>query len=1086
MSVARILICSDFLVTSETEQYNNRRWLKDLIHRPILMATGMKSETFSSTLTNPSGFSRAEFMKRSGINFDFNSKQGWFSPEQVSSESLAYLGSFLSSDDFLIGYELSESTRQTLDRAGIRYMDIWLHPIRFLDDILFGFFSNVPKVHQKIGEFNLPEEHFWLYADRLKIQNYKGWDRKEFGLKNGSALFIGQTLVDKAVCDQGKFLNALDFKSEIENLAAKHTCLYYSRHPHVKNGDENILKWLKTVPKVELLDAPTYRVLADSAIKVVAGISSSAVLEARYFGKETRLLFKPVIQHGKGKNKYASIYQEFVSPHFWSAVLSPVTSVRDCPRVLFLDGKDKLRDMLAFYWSYPQIDKQEAMRVKLQAVANAQQKMKTMTGTMQIAALSPSSKNVAADVPVSPGESEQSVIKRFKLAMRDAKVVSFDVFDTLVQRPFDRADAIFEHMAPRANAILGYRADFISLRKNSRNLAKNLARNEEVLLSDRYTMIAQAAGGSLADAKALLQLELDSELELLSPKPIGQLLFRLARESGKRVILVSDTYFDQAFVTRILEKNGFSGYERLFCSSEAGLLKATGNLYPFVTEQIGTDKVLHVGDNAHVDRTQAERAGWKAFYVPSSWDSFCQRTLAAQQLKFADAYTHHLIRGLAANRLMKNPFGLPTPSFAGGSMRELGYTLIGPMMGAFAAWVLQRAMQEGIKELFFLARDGWIVKQCYDRLASQVPGAPRATYLYASRRSVNVAAIRTLAEAQALLAVNWSPTPVEELLAARFGLAAVSKEALEAAGLQLAQTVSFKTDRAKVEKLVEILWPQLSAQIEEERALLSQYYREQGLFGQVPAAIVDIGHNGTMQLALARLTGRSLGGYYFATYSGISDVEKAGLAAAGFVGERLNGKAADHPYCRNILMFELMFLNQEGSFVRMEQKDGKLRPLMLPLTGEESRVKFIGEVYSGVLDFTADVVQVLGPQVERLSITGAEAIAAYVALLEAPTQAEAQLFEGIVFENVYSGRKVRHVLAPGRSQDAVAGSIWQKGAEVVCSKQVVSNGNTVKRLARWTLRHFVSERKLRKFDQDPRQFWLDAKFVPLRRLAKFV
>ncbi len=39
-----------------------------------------------------------------------------------------------------------------------------------------------------------------------------------------------------------------------------------------------------------------------------------------------------------------------------------------------------------------------------------------------------------------------------------------------------------------------------------------------------------------------------------------------------------------------------------------------------------------------------------------------------------------------------------------------------------------------MEKLFFLSRDGYIVKQCYDLLAQTISGAPVSEYMYASRR----------------------------------------------------------------------------------------------------------------------------------------------------------------------------------------------------------------------------------------------------------------------------------------------------------------------------------------------------------------
>jgi len=365
-----VYIAADFLMTKESEQFNNRRWFKDMLHRPLVISTGQSPEAFSSSLTDKSKLNRKEFFALSGIELE-DTLQFWFNPLKITQKSIDYLNTFLPKGSILIGYELGEPTRDVLKRAGIVYIDIWLHPIRFYDDILFGFSSNNKNVYEGIKPFHLSDDQFWLYADRLKIQLYKGFRRDEVELEENSCLLVGQTLEDKAICKEGRMLNLLDFKKEIEALSREYKRIYFSRHPFVKSGDEEILKWLKTIPNLELTDIPSYFLISNKNIKKVVAISSSVVHEARFFGKKIDFFYKPIFTFGQRFEKdYLTIYHSFLSPHFWESALKKVRRVKEnCPVTLFDEKKDKLRDMLAFYWGWLNVDKTETMRQKLNAVA---------------------------------------------------------------------------------------------------------------------------------------------------------------------------------------------------------------------------------------------------------------------------------------------------------------------------------------------------------------------------------------------------------------------------------------------------------------------------------------------------------------------------------------------------------------------------------------------------------------------------------------------------------------------------------------------------------------------------------------------
>ncbi|WP_394622846.1 hypothetical protein, partial [Escherichia coli] len=94
----------------------------------------------------------------------------YYNERDINSESIKYIKSIIKNDIILVGYELSEQTRKILDKIKVTYIDIWLHPIRYMDDVLFGLKSNNEEINNKLYTFNIPSETYYLYADRLKVQ----------------------------------------------------------------------------------------------------------------------------------------------------------------------------------------------------------------------------------------------------------------------------------------------------------------------------------------------------------------------------------------------------------------------------------------------------------------------------------------------------------------------------------------------------------------------------------------------------------------------------------------------------------------------------------------------------------------------------------------------------------------------------------------------------------------------------------------------------------------------------------------------------------------------------------------------------
>ena len=1094
-AMKRIVFSSDFLMTREKEQVSNLRWFSDLLTRPVQLAAGLDIRTLLSSDGQSDSLRREEFFALSGIELDSDIDQFFYRDEDITDASIAYLSEFVEQDDLFICYELSEATRRLLTRMKITYIDIWLHPIRYLDDILFAFSSNHEEIFARICELNLDPEHYRLYADRYRISTYKGHRRVDLPIAPGSALFVGQTLVDKAVCDHrsGKMLNLLHFQEEFQHACQQYSRVYYSRHPFVRDrDDEAIIAFIEQSPFAELATWPAYQMLGNDNLSHVFSISSSVVHEARYFGKSVEFLYRPVIELDTrfGLRNYASIYQELVSGHFWSSVLSPVMSTREAARVVFLDPKDKLRDMLAFYWSYSIVDKTEDMRAQLNAVDSRLQRLDNHPRAQAPKAVhtgAPRQYDAAA---------EQRKLER---KLQDFDVISFDVFDTLLVRPLARPEDLFELLRDQARDITGDALpDLVEARTSARRWAVDDGvglQGEEVPLAARYRALARRFGLSDEQAARLERLETEGDRKLLRPRKLGAALYHQALRLGKRVVVVSDTYYERPFIEELLAAHGFRGYHRLYVSSETGTLKHSGTMFETLLRDLGVApaRILHIGDNERSDVQQARAKGLHALHLPSTMAAFERSARASRALRARDRRVDSLLRGMSANAVADNPLAIDTPSFVGGSARHLGYCILGPMFLGFARWLLESATRDRIDHLYFMARDGHIIRRAYDILAPLYPDAPASTYLYASRRGLTVPAAQTREDLVALLAPNFSPTSLSMLLGNRFGIGPeqVSRDVLRSAGFRdMDEPVSWRDERLPA--LVRTMAPALLAIAREERELLLEHFARVGLSDESSAnAIVDIGHNGTLQRALAHLLGRNdLGGYYFATFRNIDQVTARGMRASGYVGHRLEPGDVSHPYVSYILMFELIFLNSEGSFLRMRRSGQDLRPELRPLERETQRAQLAQILHDGAVDFVRDCRDLYGDTLKSFELMPEELIAPYVEMLQRPTTLDAKIFEDVVFENVYSGRDLRYIVAtnPGAHSSSVREPVWREGAEALGRTDLQSSAppRFVRLFGLANRVGLLSDRKLRKLHRDPKRFFADSKLRFMRHVSRFV
>ena len=434
---------------------------------------------------------------------------------------------------------MSWMTRGALTAAGVKWIDIWLHPVRFADDILFAIRASDQAIQARVSEFAIADEGLAAQADVLKVQAYRGANRVDTDLVDGSALFIGQTAKDKSVLVRDGFLDVLDFQDEFSSLTSSYPTVYFSRHPHQPHLPKDIRGFLGKFGNVQETSVPTYNLLGDPRVAAVASISSSVLEEARYFGKRVHRFHPPPFPLD-GAEGYATVMHAPCFSHFWATVLGDVATVAETEPAYFIDPKNKLRDALNFTWGYRAIGGSVGAQPQSASLTNAQ-----ASG----------------------------------ISIETAELVTFDVFDTLITRRVAAPRDVFELMSRKAAEVAGGdAAEFAERRMSSELAAAKIARQEgreDPTLAEIYAALLNSPVNDDRVA-TLSNLEIATETAVVVPRPAGNSLYKAARRSRRRIVLISDTYLPHDAVASLLHKCDYSGWERLFVSSEAGRTKRTG------------------------------------------------------------------------------------------------------------------------------------------------------------------------------------------------------------------------------------------------------------------------------------------------------------------------------------------------------------------------------------------------------------------------------------------------------------------------------------------------------------------------------
>jgi predicted HAD superfamily hydrolase len=199
----------------------------------------------------------------------------------------------------------------------------------------------------------------------------------------------------------------------------------------------------------------------------------------------------------------------------------------------------------------------------------------------------------------------------------EKKVVSFDLFDTLIVRKCGLPDNIFEIVDSRfVEDKRIAKGEFVKARKKAYLAAKKKSRGYDVTIDDIYGEMSDLSIDDLSDFK---HTELEMEYENCIPNAQVINVFNEIVANGLDTIIVSDMYLPKVFLERVLKKCGISGYKKIYVSCEEKKTKKKGDLFDYVIENcdIKTKEIIHVGDNPVGDYLIPKSKDIEAFCVKS-------------------------------------------------------------------------------------------------------------------------------------------------------------------------------------------------------------------------------------------------------------------------------------------------------------------------------------------------------------------------------------------------------------------------------------------------------------------------------------
>lgn len=548
-------------------------------------------------------------------------------------------------------------------------------------------------------------------------------------------------------------------------------------------------------------------------------------------------------------------------------------------------------------------------------------------------------------------------------------VISFDIFDTLIYRPFSAPTDLFY--------LIGQELEFMDFARIRGEIEGSVRWEKyekeesfEVTLEEIWTAIEKRTG---IPAHKGMEVEIRLERELCYANPYMMEVYKLVRNQGKEIVYTSDMYLPSEVLYEILEKNGYDRHQ-MFLSCELNKNKGSGELFEHVKEQLGRDKsFIHIGDNDHADVMRARKAHFATHPVMNpNKKSVLFRAHDLSPI-IGGAY-----RGIVNNRIY---CGLNEYS----RYYEYGYIYGGLFVLGFCHFIHEYCKKNQINKILFLARDGEIIK----RVFSLLYGEEKIEYVYISRLAASKISAGydkyDFIKKMVYHKVNQKKSIAKILKAAELsGL----EEYLEGnRKLRLSDELTSNNVKEFV-KLIDKHWDRVLEIYKPQREAAGRYFSQYISDGDRVAAI-DIGWAGTGAMALRSLVKNEWG--IDATVTGIVAGTNTPNNVEPFMSESflLSGELVSYLYSsmdnRELwkkhspslgynLFFELL-TSSESPSLKGYYPDKSGDGFKLEFLKKEENGEGIREIQAGILDFARDYIEHFGRYQYMLNISGRDAYA---------------------------------------------------------------------------------------------------------------
>lgn len=516
-------------------------------------------------------------------------------------------------------------------------------------------------------------------------------------------------------------------------------------------------------------------------------------------------------------------------------------------------------------------------------------------------------------------------------AITENDVISFDLFDTLIMRnifsPLDVLELVEDSL--RENDIVV--ENFVARRVAAE---KRLSQNAAPQLIQIYTYAFPEMNEIQLQKMVLTEYEIDCKLIIPRSEVCEVLVY--AYNCGKKVIITTDSYYNKKQIESILRFNSITNYDDVFVSCEYGYGKTCG-LFDIVKENVQGNRILHIGDDDLADVRSAENAGINSYKLLSGLEMFD----ALGGLGLEDkvySLSDKIKIGMFIAEIFNSPFQFEDDERRVyiDSAEGIGSLICAPIIIDFVEWFVEQTEQNQYSNIWFGARDGYLIKQLYEMIMS----GRKAEYVLTSRTAAVRAGISDISDIEYVDSMKYSGT-LEENLKRRFDI-----------NLEEIDKNEINNDEEGLSKFSKTIFNRAKS-----ACRYYQRYIGRILTNDDDIAFFDFVAKGTTQLFLQKIVKNHLRGYYFLQLEPECMKDKC-IDIVPFYTEEERAKSA---------IFDLYYILETILTAPEPSLDGfdeNGHPIYTGETRTVDNIEYVMKIHSGIKDYVQKYIA-LCPKYER-------------------------------------------------------------------------------------------------------------------------